>query len=130
MRGMELTKRQGKILNKIVEEYIELVEPVSSKLLEKKYDFGVCPATIRIEMQKLTDTGFISQPHTSAGRIPTDKGYRFFVDTLFQKGFLKESYDSKIKNWVEDDREDTVKFHQNLTKNLDSFSSNLVLTYI
>ena len=143
MGWMELTKRQGKILNKIVEEYIASAEPVSSKLLEKKYDFGVCPATIRIEMQKLTDSGFIFQPHTSAGRVPTDKGYRFFVDSLFarqnfaeqnlggfEKGFQKEKDILRMEDLIDKEMGDTVKFLQSLTKNLASFSSNLALGYI
>ena len=79
---MKITDRQKGILNTLVEEYISSAEPVSSKELQKKHDFGVSPATIRNEMQRLMDAGFISQPHTSAGRVPTDKGYRFYVDNL------------------------------------------------
>jgi heat-inducible transcriptional repressor len=127
---MVITERQQEILNKIVEEYINSAEPVSSQLLEKKYDFGICPATIRIEMQKLTDAGFIFQPHTSAGRIPTDKGYRFFVDDLLEKGLSEKNYYSKIEDWFEGEIKDTVKFIQSLTKNLASFSSNLALGYL
>ena len=82
---MKITERQEEILNKIVQDYIDLAYPISSEFLEKKHNFGICPATIRIEMQKLTDGGFIFQPHTSAGRVPTDKGYRFFVDTLLKR---------------------------------------------
>lgn len=79
-----ITERQGEILNRIVQEYISLATPVSSKLLEKKHNFQVSPATIRNEMQKLTDEGYLFQPHTSAGRVPTDKGYRFFVNGLLE----------------------------------------------
>jgi len=82
---METTQRQTEILNRLIQEYIDSARPVSSQLLEKKYDFSICPAMIRIEMQKLTDQGFICQPHTSAGRVPTDKGYRFFVDNLLAR---------------------------------------------
>ena len=69
-------------MDTIIREYIQSARPVSSQYLGEKYDFGICPASIRIEMQKLTDDGFLTQPHTSAGRIPTDKGYRLFVDQL------------------------------------------------
>ncbi|MFC1630230.1 hypothetical protein ACFL06_01695, partial [Patescibacteria group bacterium] len=79
---MEITERQENILNKIVKEYVQSAQPVSSKLLEKKGNFGISPASLRIEMQKLTDNGYLLQPHTSAGRIPTDKGYRYFVNKL------------------------------------------------
>ena len=81
---MTMTKRQGKLLDKIVREYINSALPVSSQLLDERYNFGISPATLRIEMQKLTDRGFLYQPHTSAGRVPTDKGFRFFVDELFE----------------------------------------------
>ncbi len=79
---MQVSERQKGILDTIIREYIQSARPVSSQYLGEKYDFGICPASIRIEMQKLTDDGFLTQPHTSAGRIPTDKGYRLFVDQL------------------------------------------------
>jgi heat-inducible transcriptional repressor len=79
---MNISERQGEILNNLVQDYIQSAHPISSEFLEKKHSFGLSPATLRIEMQKLTDGGFLSQPHTSAGRVPTDKGYRFFVDNL------------------------------------------------
>ncbi|MBA4320031.1 MAG: heat-inducible transcriptional repressor HrcA, partial [Flavobacterium sp.] len=82
-----LTERQTEILNRLIQEYIYSAKPVSSQLLEKKHNFGICPAMLRIEMQKLTEQEFLFQPHTSAGRTPTDKGYRFFVDKLFETGF-------------------------------------------
>ena len=123
---MKLTERQGKLLNTIVKEYIDSAQPVSSQLLEKRYDFGICPATIRIEMQKLTDKGFLSQPHTSAGRIPTDRGYRFFVNNLFEK----ELKDFEIGDWFEENISDTIKFIQSLTKHLATASRALTLSYL
>jgi len=126
----KLTERQGKILNGIVKEYIDSAQPVSSQLLEKKYDFNISPATIRIEMQKLTDKDFLFQPHTSAGRIPTDWGYRFFVDNLFEEGFSEEKDILKFEDLIEKEMGDTVKFLQSLTKNLAHFSSNLALGYL
>jgi len=80
-----VTLRQGKILEKVIEEYIRRAEPISSKLIFEKYSFGVCSATIRGEMAELTKDNFLVQPHPSAGRMPTDKGYRFFVNQLEQK---------------------------------------------
>lgn len=127
---MVITERQNLILDKIIEEYITLAQPVSSQGLEKKHDFGISPATIRIEMQKLTETGFLHQPHTSAGRVPTDKGYRFFVDNLLGKGFLEEKYDLEIENLIEKEIGDTIKFLRSLTKSLAVTSSNLALSYL
>ena len=127
---MIVTERQKEILNRIVADFIDLAQPISSEFLEEKHHFGLCPATIRIEMQKLTDGGYLIQPHTSAGRVPTDKGYRFFVNNLFEKGIGKEKDFLKLEDLIEKEIEDTVKFLQSLTKNLASFSSNLALGYL
>jgi heat-inducible transcriptional repressor len=75
-----MTQRQEKILQAIIEEYAEVASPVGSSLLSKI--FNVSSATIRSEMVALEREGFIKQPHTSAGRIPTDKGYRYYVNQL------------------------------------------------
>lgn len=127
---MLLTERQTEILNSIVEEYIDLAEPVSSKLLEKKWDFEICPATIRIEMQKLTEGGLIFKPHTSSGRVPTDKGYRYFVDELLEKDLFEDEVNIKIENLFTEEIENNINFIQSLTKNLAIVSSSLVLGYL
>jgi len=75
-----MTERQKQILSAIIEQYAEVAVPVGSSLLAKV--FGVSSATIRAEMAELERLGFIAQPHTSAGRIPTDRGYRFYVNSL------------------------------------------------
>ncbi len=75
-----LNERKLKILQAIIQDYIETAEPIGSRTLSKKYDLGISPATIRNEMSDLEELGFIIQPHTSAGRIPSDKGYRLYVD--------------------------------------------------
>lgn len=77
-----ITDRQEKILNFLVKEYIENAEPVSSKLLKKSADLAVSEATIRNELQDLTEKGFVAQPHTSAGRVPTQKAYKYFAEKL------------------------------------------------
>ena len=77
---MEITERQKQILCQIIEEYAETASPVGSVTMAKL--FGVSPATIRAEMARLEALGLIAQPHTSAGRIPTDAGYRFYVNNL------------------------------------------------
>jgi heat-inducible transcriptional repressor len=75
-----MTDRQAKILQAIIEQYAEVASPVGSSLLAKA--FGVSSATVRAEMAELEKQGYIHQPHTSAGRVPTDKGYRFYVNQL------------------------------------------------
>jgi len=79
---MKVSLRQKELLQCLVGEYILSARPVSSGLLEEKFELDVSPATIRAEMKQLTDAGYLFQPHTSAGRVPTDKGYRFFVELL------------------------------------------------
>ena len=82
-----MTPRQEQILNTIVEQYAEIAAPVGSITLAKL--FGVSPATIRADMAELEELGFLTQTHTSSGRIPTDKGYRFYVNSI-QEGTVKE----------------------------------------
>ena len=77
-----LTERQRMILNVIVDDYISSAEPVGSRSISKRGDIGYSPATIRNEMADLEDLGYLEQPHTSAGRIPSHKGYRYYVDHL------------------------------------------------
>ncbi|HYN74831.1 MAG TPA: heat-inducible transcriptional repressor HrcA, partial [Candidatus Limnocylindria bacterium] len=77
-----LDDRKLAVLRAIVEDYVATEEPVGSKALVERHALGVSPATIRNEMAALEEEGYIAQPHTSAGRIPTDKGYRLFVDRL------------------------------------------------
>ena len=74
--------RKLEVLRAIVTDYVSSQEPVGSKTLVEKHDLGVSPATVRNDMAALEEEGYIAQPHTSAGRIPTDKGYRLFVDRL------------------------------------------------
>jgi heat-inducible transcriptional repressor len=74
--------RRLAVLRAIVEDYVSTHEPVGSKALVERHGLGVSPATVRNDMAALEDEGYISQPHTSAGRVPTDKGYRLFVDRL------------------------------------------------
>ena len=77
-----ITERQEKLLNFLIKEYIGTAEPVSSKALKKACSLDVCGATIRNDLQVLTKEGYIEQPHTSAGRIPTRKAYKHFADRL------------------------------------------------
>lgn len=124
---MGITQRQEQILNSLVQEYIGGAEPVSSEFLEKKYNFGFCPATIRAEFQKLTERGYLEKPYTSAGRVPTNKGYRFFVNRLLEMDFEQDFFP---EDFLEIEREEIFKFVENITKKLACFSSGLALTYL
>src|SRR5215468_8841402 len=80
--GPELDRRKNSILGTVVYEYIATGEPVGSAMLTQKYNLGISPATVRAEMAALADEGYLDQPHTSAGRVPSDRGYRYYVDRL------------------------------------------------
>lgn len=77
-----MDSRKETILASIIKEYVDSAIPVGSSALAEKYDFGLSSATIRAEMMELEEKGYLYQPHTSAGRVPTDKGFRYFVDVL------------------------------------------------
>lgn len=83
-----LTERRSTLLNLIVEEYVDTALPVGSKYIVGKHRMPVSPATVRLEMAKLEEQGFITQPHTSAGRVPSDKGYRYYVEALMAEDAL------------------------------------------
>ena len=104
-----MEERQEAILAAVIDEYIETAVPVSSSALAEKYDFGLSPATLRFEMTELERGGYLYQPHTSAGRIPTNKGFRYFVDLLMKQRRLSareqrilqaELLKSEIKNKI------------------------------
>ena len=80
----ELNDRKKAILRSIVDDYIHTAQPVGSRAVSKKHELGLSSATIRNEMADLEELGYLAQPHTSAGRVPSDKGYRFYVDNLVQ----------------------------------------------
>ncbi len=90
MRMNQLTERQKKLLSLIIHEHIRSAEPVGSRYLVEKYRLELSPATVRNEMVVLTDEGFLRQPHTSAGRVPTEMGYRYFVGQLMHETSLPE----------------------------------------
>lgn len=94
---IDLTDRQRALLKAIIEEYIESAEPVGSEVIERKHTLGVSPATIRIEMGKLTDLGYLRQPHTSAGRTPTSMGMRFYIAELMSEKQLPVTAEVSIK---------------------------------
>ena len=82
---MQLDERKKKILQAIIRNYLETGEPVGSRTISKYTDLNLSSATIRNEMADLEELGYIVQPHTSAGRIPSDQGYRLYVDTMLEE---------------------------------------------
>lgn len=100
----DLTDRQTKIIKVMVEEYSETGEPVGSDTLDRKYQIGVSPATIRNEMNRLTEKGYLVQPHTSAGRIPTPRAIKFYVQKLLSEKELPVTDEVRVKQKIWDAR--------------------------
>ena len=82
MASEELSKRERKVLEAVIRSFVETAEPAGSRTLSRRFGLGVSPATIRNTMSDLEEKGFLAHPHTSAGRVPTNKAYRAFVDSL------------------------------------------------
>lgn len=108
-KELELSERQLTILDAIIRNYLATGEPVGSRTISKYTDLNLSSATIRNEMSDLEEMGYIVQPHTSAGRIPSDKGYRLYVDHLIETNDKKEKELSDMKELV---IENTEKMEQ------------------
>jgi len=108
----DLTQRQKKILSLIIHEHIRSAEPVGSNYLVEKYHLGLSSATIRNEMAALTDAGLLRQPHTSAGRVPTEEGYRYFVGQLMQETSLPDDLRYTISHQFSQVRNDMNQWMQ------------------
>ena len=97
---MELALRKEKILSAVVETFIETGEPIGSKALQSEAGLGVSSATIRNELKSLDDDGYLTQPHTSAGRVPTVKGYRYYIDNLMPTITLPDRISEHIRRSI------------------------------
>lgn len=129
---MLLSNRQSQLLDFIIREYVKNAEPVGSAMVCEKSDFDVSPATIRNEMGELERTGYLAQPHTSAGRVPTDKAYRWFVNKLMEEG--QYEVDSKAKrtihNAISNAGPDPRELSRNAAQAIQELSDNLVIANI
>lgn len=114
----EITDRQIRILKAILEEYMETAEPVGSQRLEKKYELGVSPATIRNEMAMLTESGYLKKPHTSAGRVPTSQAFKFYVGQLMEEKKLSVTDEVVAKEKIWDARFNFDKLMSEATRAL------------
>jgi heat-inducible transcriptional repressor len=85
----EIGERQRELLRAVIREYITTAEPVASGALVRRYNFGLSSATVRNELAALEDLGLLMHPHTSAGRVPTDLGYRYFIESLMPRPALE-----------------------------------------
>ncbi len=124
----DLTDRQIAILKAIIEEYIETAEAVGSETLDKKYNLGISPATIRNEMVKLTKTGYLRQSHTSAGRTPTPTAMKFYIKELMKTRELSVAEEVAAKEKVWDYRQDFDRLLRETTRALAERTKVLALS--
>lgn len=120
-----LNERKKKILQLIIEDYISTAEPVGSRTIARKYNLGISPATIRNEMSDLEMLGYLEQPHTSAGRIPSAQAYRFYVDSLLEPGALTDNDMALINSWFKERRRSIDEIFQSTAKILSRMTQNV-----
>jgi heat-inducible transcriptional repressor len=120
-----LSARQTQILKALVDEYIATSEPVGSMALEKKYNLGVSPATIRNEMLALTKSGYLKQPHTSAGRVPTPLAMKFYINQLMEEKQMGLADEVKAKEEVWDSRKNFGTLMDSATRALSDRTNTL-----
>lgn len=124
----DLSPRQIQILKAIIEEYIATAEPVGSETLDKKYNLGVSPATIRNEMVRLTELNMLNQPHTSAGRSPTPVAMRYYVDHLMKTKDMSVADEVAVKEKIWEYRQEVDKLLREATKTLAEKTKTLAIT--
>lgn len=123
-----LSARQIQILKAVIEEYIATAEPVGSETLEKKYNLGVSPATIRNDMVRLTKIGLLKSPHTSSGRAPTPEALKYYVENLMKPKDLSVAEEVAVKERIWDYRQEFDKLLREATKTLAEKTKTLALS--
>ncbi|PKK82879.1 MAG: heat-inducible transcription repressor HrcA [candidate division Zixibacteria bacterium HGW-Zixibacteria-1] len=120
-----LSQREKKVLQNLINHYIQTADPVGSRVIANKFRMGLSPATIRNTLQDLEEMGLVRQPHTSAGRIPTDYGYRVFVDMLLKQEPLNEEDTGKIKSMIQSGSKDLESVLSQASKILGEITNQL-----
>ncbi len=124
---MVLDERKQRILQAVIQDYITSAEPVGSRTIARKYDLGVSAATIRNEMFDLEMLGYLEQPHTSAGRVPSSKGYRFYVDCLLKPAAVSNDEKQFVCSWFQDKMSDVDQIFRSTAKVLSKITHNVTL---
>lgn len=125
MKG--LSSRQTQLLKVIIDEYLESADPVGSLVIEKKYNLGVSPATIRNEMALLTKMGYLKQPHTSAGRIPTPLAMKFYINQLMDEKTLSVTEEVRAKENIKGAQSNVDKLMKEATLRLSENTGSLAV---
>lgn len=123
-----MNDRQAKILSAIIEEYTQTAIPVGSQVLVEKYKFPVSTATIRNDMMALEEAGYLHQPYISAGRIPTDKGYRYFVEEIMKEKVLSKEEQQKMQREFLKLKAQNTRLTRTTAKLLSHVSGNLAIS--
>jgi transcriptional regulator of heat shock response len=125
---MGMNSRQQKILSAVIKEYTETAIPVGSQILVEKYNFAVSTATIRSDMVVLEKDGYLHQPHVSAGRIPTDKGYRYFVEKIMAEKDLTKDEQKKMQREMLKLKAQNTRMMRTTAKLLSGMSGSLAIS--
>ncbi len=125
-----MNKRKEEILKSIISDYIDRKAPVSSSILQKKHKFDLSTATLRNEMLDLEEEGFLEQPHTSAGRIPSDRGYRYYIDRLMKKRDIEGQEEYILKKKIVEYKNRYGETTKTITKILASETGGLAISTI
>ncbi|HEY4695185.1 MAG TPA: hypothetical protein VIH52_04480 [Candidatus Nanoarchaeia archaeon] len=126
---MELSERKKQLLKTIIDEYIETAEPVGSEHIVEKHSLGVSPATVRNEMVALTADGFLKQPHTSAGRVPTSLGLKTYINDLMKEVALPVKDEVTIKESLWEQRFQFHKLLRQAARELSAQTGSLAIAY-
>lgn len=125
-----ITARQKKILKIVVKEFMKSAEPVGSVTLSKKYDLGISPATLRAEMGKLVDEGYLYKEHSSSGRIPTTMGLRFFLNEMLKEKQIDKVKETKLKEKLFQRRFNKSQFIKEAVKALSEISGQTAFSLV
>lgn len=123
---MELNDRKKALLEAIIKQHIKTAVPVGSNLLATKGGFDLSTATLRNEMMDLEKEGYLAQPHTSAGRVPTEKGYRFFIDNFLEDKGLSEKHKNQLEMMLKSEKDDSFAVKQ-VAKEMAAISNGAVV---
>jgi len=123
----ELKDRQKNLLKSIIDEYVATAEPVGSETIVSKHSFGVSPATVRNDMVSLTKSGFLKQPHTSAGRVPTPQGLKFYINELMKEQEIPVKDEVQIRENLWDHRFQQHRLLKEATRQLSEKSGTLAI---
>jgi transcriptional regulator of heat shock response len=125
--GVNMKERTQKLLDYTIRNYIKTAQPVGSSLLMEKSGLNISPATIRNELMELEQNGFLFQPHTSAGRVPTEKGYNFWLENNIREKEVKKSYKNNLEKIKDGFKKDNERLIKEIAKEVSEITKSAVI---